>query len=132
MKKNDHWDLDGHLLRLFLTVLEEGSITAAGARLGLTQSAVSQQVKAMEAEFGVALFNRAARPPSLTAQGRTLVEQARRIVALCDEAAGMLKGDRLSGILYLGVIRCSLMGALPEALGQMRARYPGQIGRAHV
>jgi DNA-binding transcriptional LysR family regulator len=117
--------MDVRHLRTLIAIANSGSFAAAGEEVGLTQSAVSQQVKAMETEFGVALFNRAARPPSLTGQGRTLVEQARRIVALCDEAAGMLKGDRLSGILYLGVIRGSLMGALPEALSQMRTRYPG-------
>jgi DNA-binding transcriptional LysR family regulator len=116
--------VDLRQLRTLVAISDSGSFGAAGCEVGLTQSAVSQQIKALEEQYAVALFNRAARPPTLTAQGRTLVEHARRILAACDEAAGVLRGERLSGLLHLGVLRGSLMGALPRGLAVLRAQTP--------
>jgi DNA-binding transcriptional LysR family regulator len=89
MKKNDHWDIDGHLLRLFLTVLEEGSITAAGARLGLTQSAVSQNIQRLREITRDPLFVRAGRGILPTDHAKALADPAQRLLeALRDFSSG--------------------------------------------
>ena len=112
-------------LRTLLAIVNTGSFASAAKAVGLTQSAVSQQVRALETELQIALFDRIARPVSLTLEGRTLLEQARRIVALCDETAVKLKGEPLTGVLNLGVLRGSMMGTMPGALAMLRRRYPG-------
>ena len=89
MKKNDHLDLDGHLLSLFLTVLEEGSVTAAGNRLGLTQSAVSQNLQRLREITRDPLFVRAGRGIIPTDHAKALAEPAQRLLeALRDFSAG--------------------------------------------
>src|SRR6185312_7929182 len=56
MKEIDHLALDGHALELFLAVLEEGSVTSAATRLGLTQSAVSHGLNKLRRIAGDPLF----------------------------------------------------------------------------
>ncbi len=73
------------MLRTFLTVAKRRSFTAAADDLFLTQSAVSQQIRALESELGVALFTRGRSSTELTAAGRSLLPQAERMIALADE-----------------------------------------------
>ena len=56
MKKIDPLNLDGHLLKLLVTVIEQGSVTGAANALGVTQSAVSHQIDRLRALAGDALF----------------------------------------------------------------------------
>jgi DNA-binding transcriptional LysR family regulator len=72
--------LDAHRLRIFCAVAEQGSFTAAGTRLCLTQSAVSQQVALLEREIGVPLVERGARGIRLTEVGTLLAERAHDIL----------------------------------------------------
>ncbi|WP_327581807.1 LysR family transcriptional regulator [Nonomuraea sp. NBC_00507] len=66
--------MDPHLLTTFVTVARHGSFSAAAAELGYTQSAISQQVAALEADLGLALLSR--RPVEPTPAGRRLLEHA--------------------------------------------------------
>lgn len=68
-------------LRILVTIADEGSLSAAGQRLGRAQSAISQSVATLEATQGVTLFDRAGYRPELTATGRVLVDQARLVLA---------------------------------------------------
>ena len=83
-------------LRLFLTVVEEGSFSAAGRRLDRVQSAVSQGVANLESNLGVALFERTGRRPQLTTVGRLLLVDAQRVFAqvssLRDRASSIAEG----------------------------------------
>ena len=87
MREFDHSDLDGHLLQLLLAVVEEGSITRAAHRLGVTQSAVSHLLDKLRAIVGDPLFVKSgrgivptARALALAAQARLLLEDMRRFV----------------------------------------------------
>lgn len=80
MNEIDPLDLDGHLLRVFLTVIEEGSITAAGARLGLTQSAVSHAMQRLSRIVGRTLFVKSGRGIVATADAAALEPMARELV----------------------------------------------------
>lgn len=77
MHRNYEKDLDLNLLRVFLVVGEEGSVTRAAARLYLTQPAVSAALKRLQVAVGATLFSRAGRGLRLTARGRRLLLVAR-------------------------------------------------------
>jgi DNA-binding transcriptional LysR family regulator len=100
-------DLDVTLLRSFLAVARCGSFSAAARDLGYTQSAVSQQVAALESDLGVTLLRR--RPVALTEAGRRLVEHAQPILLRLRAARADVR--RLSGAQTARV----LVGASPLA-----------------
>jgi len=116
--------MDIHHLKTFIAIAENGTFGAAGKVVGLTQSAVSQQIKTIEDQLGVNLFDRTIRPPALTVHGLTLLEGAWRIVREYEITARATKGEKISGSLILGSIRTSFTGALPKALSNLRERYP--------
>jgi DNA-binding transcriptional LysR family regulator len=95
-------NLDVTLLRTFVAVADLTSMTAAGNRLSLTQSAVSQQIARLE-EVAGRLFLRDRRALRLTSSGQRLLPKARRMVALNDELWAEMNETSLVGPLRLGV-----------------------------
>lgn len=85
MKNFERLALDGHALRLFLAVLEEGSVTAAAERLDLTQSAVSHALKRLNDIVGVPLFVKAGRGITPTAHATALRETAQTLLAAIEQ-----------------------------------------------
>jgi len=73
-------------LNTLRVVVEMGSFVAAAQKLGLSQSAVSLQIKSLEEELGVLLFDRSRRPPIPSARGQILAEKSVVILELMDEA----------------------------------------------
>lgn len=80
MSKIDYSALDGHILRLFLAVLEEGSVTAAAARLGVTQSAVSHGLDKLRAIVADPLFVKSGRGIVATAHAHSLAARAHELL----------------------------------------------------
>jgi DNA-binding transcriptional LysR family regulator len=80
MSKIDYSALDGHGLRLFLAVLEEGSVTAAAARLGVTQSAVSHGLDKLRAIVADPLFVKSGRGIVATAHAHSLAARAHELL----------------------------------------------------
>ena len=117
-------DMDIRKLRSIIAVADRGTFHAAADALGLTQSAVSQHVKALEEELDVRLFDRTEKPVGVTERGRMLVEKARAIVAMCEDTVSSVSGDRLSGLLMLGVMRSAVAKRLIDVLAILRRRYP--------
>jgi len=111
-------------LRTLVAIAEQGSFTAAGNAVGLSHSAISLHVKALEQELGIALVDRAQRPPRLTARGVALVEQARRMAALVDEIRALGSDQALAGSLAVGVVPTAMVHLLPPALARLRALHP--------
>ena len=74
-------------LRTFCMVVDTGSFSSAAKAVCLTQPTVSLQVQALESDLGVCLFNRATREITLTEKGRLFYNDAKKIVAMCDEVA---------------------------------------------
>ena len=78
--------VDLRLLRYFVAVAEESHLTKAAARLGIRQPPLSQQIRVLEQELGVTLFHRLPRGMELTESGRALLDDARNIIALTEQA----------------------------------------------
>lgn len=109
-----------HML-VFSHVVEAGSVSAAAARLKLSKSVISQQLKALEQELGVSLLNRNTRSQVLTSAGQDFYEQCQKINGIITDAWG---SARESQKLALGTIRVSAPNALIEpfvapALGRL-------------
>ncbi len=82
--------MDWDKLRIFHTVAEAGSFTHAGERLNLTQSSVSRQIGALEADLGVPLFHRHARGLKLTEPGETLYRAAQEVASRLAKAESLV------------------------------------------
>ncbi|WP_105418337.1 MULTISPECIES: LysR family transcriptional regulator [Neorhizobium] len=118
-------------LRTLQAIVRHGSFARAGEVVGLTQSAVSLQVKALEQEFGMKLFDRSRRLPVLTGAGRIVLEKSQEILALYDRIAEALGDEQsLAGRLRVGAIQTALSGVLPEALAALNRAHPRV--RVHV
>lgn len=114
-------------LQYFLAVAEELSFTRAAERLNMAQPPLSTQIRALESELGVSLFDRSRRAISLTAAGRALVPEARRVLDGAEQAARIARraGDGTVGRLMIGFVPSAAHGALPAILPRYRQRYPG-------
>jgi len=110
--------------KTFIAVVREGTFTGAGRQLGLTQSAVSAQIRRLEEHLGVALFDRTAKSAALNAHGREMLPQAEALVAMADQMVSMAGAGRVSGLLRVGAIASVQQGLLVRALVGFRAHYP--------
>ena len=96
-------DLPTQVLRTFVEITDRGGFTQAAESLGLTQPTVSQQLKKLETLVDQPLLTRTPRSLELTAAGQTLLDYARRILTLNDEAISSLSMVPVSGTLRLGI-----------------------------
>ena len=85
--------------KLFICILEKGSLAAAGREMGLSATTVSERLAALEAHYGVTLLNRTTRALSLTEEGRTLLDGARKVLAEAEALEYLVKfgASALSG-----------------------------------
>ena len=110
-------------LRAFLAVVRSGSFTAAAIDLGYTQSAVSQQVAALESELGQRLLER--RPVRPTAAGERLAEHAARILQRVDVARSELAHlDQEPAALTVAACPLAGPGLVAAALRELRIDHP--------
>ena len=118
--------MDIELLAVFRAVADHGSFTAAAKRLGYTQSAVSRQVAALEAELGATLFDRLPRGIRLTEPGRSLLPHAEALtgrLALAREDLRALRELR-TGRLRVGTFPTAGTALVPAAVAAFRACCP--------
>ncbi|MFC7218615.1 LysR family transcriptional regulator [Streptomyces polyrhachis] len=119
--------MDTGWLRVFCAVARHGSFTAAGVELGFTQSAVSRQIGALEAEFGAPLFDRLPRGVRLTEPGAHALAHAQaaldRLAAARRDLAAL--GEGRMGRLRLGSFATAGAALVPRALTAFRAARPG-------
>src|SRR4051794_41356662 len=118
--------LDVKRLRVLREVAAHGSFSAAAEALAYTQSAVSQQIAALEREAGTVLVDRNARGVRMTEAGRALVRHADVILARLADAEAEL--EAIAGIRggRLRLVSFPTAGAtiMPEAIARFRARHP--------
>ena len=110
--------------KTFVAVAREGTFTGAGRALGLTQSAVSAQMKRLEAFIGMPLFERGAKSAVLNAQGRDVLEQAREVIAQVDRMRAANHPGIVTGTLRIGAIASVQQHGLVYAMQAFQATYP--------
>jgi len=119
--------MDLRRLGLFLAVVDEGGVTRAAEANFVSQPSVSQAVRELERELGVALFHRVGRGVLLTAAGEALVEPARQ--ALRDVETGRAAVAAVAGLrggrLDLGALSTLAVDPLAPLVGEFRRRHPG-------
>lgn len=114
------------VLRYFLAVAREESISHAAEYLNLTQSTLSRQIMDLEEELGVKLFIRGNRRITLTDEGMLLRKRAEEIVSLVEKTETELAtpGDTVSGEVYIGGGETHGMRPIAKAIRAMREKYP--------
>jgi DNA-binding transcriptional LysR family regulator len=113
-------------LRSFLAVAELGHLTRAAERLHVSQPALSAQIKALEDELSVVLFERGAAGMTLTAAGRQLLPEAERVVAAAQSLRSQalaLQGE-IAGRVRLGTVSDPDLTRLPDVLRRAVDRFP--------
>lgn len=116
--------MDIKALHTLQAIVSHGSFANAGKAVGLSVSGVSLQIRALEKEFDVILFDRSARPPKLTLDGHKLVEHARDILTIWSKMHKNSRHEPVSGVLRVGAVHTVVSGILPFALTKLRARLP--------
>lgn len=113
-------------LRTFIAAAEQGSFSAAGRKLRRAQSVVSQTLANLEGQLGVALFNRSARYPVLTPDGRALLEEARAVADRMDgfKARAKTLREGLEPELSLSIDVMYPMSELIEAVAKFHDTFP--------
>lgn len=113
-------------LRVLVAVAEEGGFSAAGRRLGRAQSAISQIVATLEETQGVTLFDRSGYRPALTEIGRSLVAQARVVLAGAARFEALASGARegLEAELAVAIDPLAPSAPLIKGLSALREAYP--------
>lgn len=114
------------VLRYFLTVVREESITKAAEVLHITQPTLSRQLAQMEEDIGVKLFNRGTRKISLTDEGILLRRRAEEILSLVDKTEQELleKEEQIEGKITIGCGEIQAVQILPKLFSSFNEKYP--------
>jgi len=118
-------DLHLDWMRAFVTAVDAGSLTAAGRQLHRSQSALSMQIAKLEEAVGRAVLVRTPRRLDLTQAGRELLEHARRLLALHDEAVQAMQRQVIRGRLTVGVPEDYAVPYLAPVLRDFAQRHAG-------
>jgi LysR family cyn operon transcriptional activator len=114
-------------VRAFVNIADAGGFARAANRLNLSQPALSRQIRALEIDLSVRLFDRIGRRIQLTSEGEELLRRSRRLLAEADslsERARMLKAGEI-GILRVGATPQVIENLLAQFLTGYRRRHPG-------
>jgi DNA-binding transcriptional LysR family regulator len=112
------------LLRTLIAVIDLRSFTRAAQSLGVTQPAVSAQIKRLQLMLGVDLFDKSAPGVTLTANGEVMVNYARRMIALNDQMLDATTRGGNAARLRVGIAVDYFEGVMLDALATFRAQHP--------
>ena len=116
--------LDLAVMRTLLAAVETGSFAGAARKVGRSESAVSLQLKRLEEQIGEPVFLRAGKQMTLTGAGARLVEYARRLLDLNDEALSAASESSTDGTVTLGVPHDVTETWLPAVIEGFRRSHP--------
>jgi len=113
-------------MRNFCTIVEEGNISNAAKRLNIAQPPLSKQMKQLEDNLGVQLFERGSRRIRLTEAGRIFQERVEQILGLVDSTTKEITeiSSGLTGTLSLGAVTTSGATLLPNLVHKFHSLYP--------
>jgi DNA-binding transcriptional LysR family regulator len=117
-------DIGLDLLRTYVAVCRQGSLSRVAAQTGRTQSALSMQMRRLEGLLERHLFQRTGRGVVPTTEGEVFLGYATRILALSDEAMARLRHTEISGSVRIGLAEEIATATLPAALGRLHRAYP--------
>jgi LysR family nitrogen assimilation transcriptional regulator len=126
-RSNREFSMDLKKLRSFLTVANTGNVTRAGELLNLVQPAVSRQLRLLEEDLGVELFQRERHAMVLTEPGKALYVYARRALLELDRARTEIRGsaDGIAGLVTVGLLPSTSDMIASPLVSAVAARYPG-------
>jgi len=111
-------------LRSLATILDRGSFVAAGERIGLSQAAISVQMRQLETTLGVDLFDRSSRPVALTAEGVRIARLAGEVLDKIENIRLEASGAKITGSVSIGFIPTCVHNLLPRVLEALRQQFP--------
>jgi len=111
-------------LKTFIAAAQLGSFSTAGARLGLTQSAVSMQIRRLEEELNCELFTRVGKSVTVSDHGKQLLRTSEEIIRLFESMKGQTEVAATRGKIDIGAISTVQLGLLPAALADFRKKLP--------
>jgi DNA-binding transcriptional LysR family regulator len=112
------------LLRSFVAIVDAGSMLGAADRVFVTQSALSLQIKRLEELVQQSLFSRKGRRLSLTRNGEILLDYARRVLSLHDEAIAAISAENFSGPVRIGMVQDFADSLLSGLLARFAELHP--------
>ena len=126
--------IDERRLRYFLAIVEDGTLTAAAARLHVAQPSLSQALRAFERELGAELFHRVGRGLALTDAGRALIGPARQALLALDDARGAVRevSELRAGTLEIAALATLAADPLAALAGALRRAHPALTVRIAV
>jgi DNA-binding transcriptional LysR family regulator len=116
--------IDLESLKIFRTVVDEGGVNRAAAKLNRVQSNVTTRIRQLEEHVGARLFRREGRSIRLSAEGHTLLGYADRLLRLADEAVSVLRTGKPKGVFRLGSLESTAATRLPPVMSRYHALYP--------
>lgn len=113
-------------MRILIAVVDSGSFSAAARRLRRVQSAISQSIRTLEQELGIKLFDRAARVPTLTEAGRTVLAEARHLIRGVEELRARADSiaNEVESELHLAVEQVFPNAVLMDSLRGLSRAFP--------
>ncbi|WP_429808996.1 LysR family transcriptional regulator [Ensifer sp. B1-9] len=124
--------MDIRQLKTFIAIAEHGTFAKAADAVGLTPSAVSQQIQSLESEVRAELFDRSTRPITLNSQGLQMLEAAQGLVRAADDVVDAISGKSVSGTFTIGSVRSSALSLLPKAIIALKNDFPDLKIKLHV
>jgi DNA-binding transcriptional LysR family regulator len=125
-------DMELRQLQIFCSAAETLNFTKSGLKLGYAQSNITGQIRQLEEELQVKLFERLGRGIQLTNEGRRFLTYTRTILELCERAKAEVSPQIFHGIINIGTAETICIYRLPQILIEYRKLYPQVEVRVHT